>query len=330
MGHLWALVLAGGEGTRLSTFTFGLTGEPVPKQYCTFGSGEPMVRWAVRRASGVVPLSRILVVVAESHRRCWSRALADLPTENVIVQPSNRGTAAGILLPVLDVFLRRDRDASFLVLPADHHVALEDVLRRALLSAAWAVRRRDTPLVLLGAIPEDRDRDFGWIVPGAGSDSGRRPVLSFVEKPDPKTHREILRLGALRSTFAFAVQGRSLLHLYEDALPGLLRRLLPAVLDGSRPRAMEEVYEQLPTCDFSRLVLERCVEAVRVLTVPPCGWSDVGTPTRLLRLRNKGSFPPRFAPSTPGAVARPADSGETARRTRGPLSRLARLRHVEV
>src|SRR5262245_29152750 len=32
--HLWALILAGGDGTRLQALTRRISGAPIPKQYC--------------------------------------------------------------------------------------------------------------------------------------------------------------------------------------------------------------------------------------------------------------------------------------------------------
>ena len=36
-GRLWALVLAGGDGTRLQALTRVIAGAPIPKQYCMVG-----------------------------------------------------------------------------------------------------------------------------------------------------------------------------------------------------------------------------------------------------------------------------------------------------
>lgn len=280
-GQLWAVVLVGGEGSRVSALTRGAAGEPAPKQYCAFGRDEPPLRWALRRAAALVSRSRILVVVAEHHRRFWHETLADIPRENIIVQPRNRGTAAGILLPVLDIVLRRDRDARVLVLPADHHVDSEAVLRRALFAAGRAVRRPGAPLVMLGMVGEDGDREYGWILPSASPSAGLRVVLSFVEKPDPESTRELATAGALVNSFIFASHGRTLVRLYEDVLPELLRPFVPVVLAGRRKRCLRELYDEIPCRDFSRAVLQRCAGSLAVLAVPPCGWSDLGTPSRL-------------------------------------------------
>ena len=297
--RLWAVVLAGGEGIRVSALTRDAAGELVPKQYCSFGGDESLLRRAVRRVAAIVPRSRILVVVAEHHRGFWHDTLADIPHENIVVQPRNRGTAAGILLPVLDIVLHRDRDARVLVLPADHHVGSEDVLRRVLLAAARAVRRPSAPLVLLGMVGEDGDREYGWILPSARPSAGLQAVLSFVEKPDPETSRELAGLGALVNSFIFASRGRTLVRLYEDALPQLLRRFVPVVLARSQEVRLRDLYDEIPSLDFSRTVLERCCGSLAVLAVPPCGWSDLGTPSRLGRFLGR----PRRDLAAPAAAA---------------------------
>ncbi|MEO8358736.1 MAG: sugar phosphate nucleotidyltransferase [Vicinamibacteria bacterium] len=280
-GHLWAVILAGGEGTRVAAFTRDSMGERVPKQYSSFGSGEPMLRWALRRAAAIVPAHRTLVVVAEQHRRFWKGLLVDLPQENVIVQPANRGTAAGLLLPVLDILLRRDAAARVLVLPADHHVGSEDVLRRALLAAAHAVRMPGAPLVLLGMAADDGDNEYGFILPAARTPRDVQWVHSFVEKPEPERSRTLAAMGALVNSFIFTARGTTLVDLYKDALPELVRSFVPVVAAGSPPVRLRQLYDGIPTHDFSRAVLERCPRSLAVLPVPSCGWSDLGTPSRL-------------------------------------------------
>ena len=299
-GKLWAVVLAGGDGARVAALTRGPAGALVPKQYFAPAGEQPLLVQALRRAAPIVPLERTLVVVAENHRRHWQELLRDFPRANVIVQPRNRGTAAGILLPVLDIVLRRDRAARVLVLPSDHHVGAEDVLRRALLAATRAVRRPDARLVLLGMVGEDGDREHGWILPAAGPPGVPRAVLSFVEKPDLETSRQLASLGALVNSFIFACPGRTLLRLYEDALAPLLRHFVPVVLAGSEEAALRDLYEAIPDRDFSTAVLERCTDSLGVLAVPDCCWSDLGTPSRLERFLVRAGYEPRPAVAVAG------------------------------
>lgn len=110
-GHepLWAIVLAAGDGRRLQ----GLTtqgGVAVPKQFCALEHGPSLLQEALDRAHSVVRRERICTVVASAHRRWWSGRLEGVPAANVVVQPRNRGTANGILLPLLTI-LERDPHA---------------------------------------------------------------------------------------------------------------------------------------------------------------------------------------------------------------------------
>jgi len=120
--HLWAILLAAGDGLRVRSFTTDARGASIPKQYCAFDGRHSMLRWAVNRAARLVPKRQIVAVVARQHQRLWQRELSDLAPENLLVQPQNKGTAAGLLLPLLDI-LRRDPQATILVLPSDHFVA---------------------------------------------------------------------------------------------------------------------------------------------------------------------------------------------------------------
>jgi hypothetical protein len=47
------------------------------------------------------------------------------------------------------------------------------------------------------------------------------------------------------------------------------------------PVAIADLYKQLADLDFSKQVLEQAAARLRVVPVPSCGWSDLGTPTRL-------------------------------------------------
>lgn len=101
--NTWALVLAAGEGSRLRSLTTTATGQAVPKQFCSLQGGPSLMQEALQRAASIAPIQRTCSIVAAQHRRWWEAPLYHLPEENVIVQPENRGTAHGILLPLLHI-----------------------------------------------------------------------------------------------------------------------------------------------------------------------------------------------------------------------------------
>lgn len=159
-GHNWALILAGGDGTRLQSLTRMASGIAVPKQFCSLGRSGSLLHDAVTRASWVTSPERTTVVVSEHHRRWWQGLDLRVPARNLLNQPSNRGTAQGILLPLLRI-LQRDPEASLLVLPSDHYVSNEPVLGASLREAMREVARRPDGILLLGMTAEEPDPELG-------------------------------------------------------------------------------------------------------------------------------------------------------------------------
>lgn len=297
--HLWVLILAAGEGTRVAAFTRDETGTNVPKQYSGAFGPVTLLDLALRRARRLVPSSRIAVVVAEQHRRWWKPGLKHLPVENVIVQPENRGTAAGLLLPARRLFAL-DRHARLLVLPSDHFVRDEDRLSESLVGAVEAIHLDDSRLVLVGMPCDELDSEYGWIVSGPPDDA-LGAVLAFREKPDAATAQRLRRRGALINTLMFSATAATLLELFARTTSGLSGAFEGALglATDPLPTSVRSLYTTLPSCDFSRAVLERATERLSVLKAKPCGWTDLGTPARLVSHRLARSAP--SAASFPGS-----------------------------
>ncbi len=273
----WALVLAGGSGLRLSRWTTGDDGTPVPKQFCVF-AGRTLLAAALARAGALATRARTLAVVTAEHRRFWGPDLVPVLADvNLAIQPCNRGTAAGILFPLLRI-LRRDPAATVVILPSDHFVGDESRLAAELARAVDLARDGGGRVLLLGIAPERVEDGLGWITP-RGSERVER-IAAFVEKPAVGDAHAALAAGALVNSFLIAADGRVLLDLFRRTVPELVAEL--EVMEGGDGSAIAG-YERLPALDFSRHVVEPSVDDERllVLRIPSCGWSDLGTPERL-------------------------------------------------
>lgn len=275
----WAAVLAGGDGDRVAAMTRDADGHAVPKQYWSGDGRPPMVRWALARARRIATAPRVLVVVQERHRAFWQRHLADVPRHNILVQPENRGTAVGALRALVEIQERGSAASPVVLLPSDHYVRDERVLHHAMMAAVQAARRDVPPVAMLGICPAAAETGYGWVLPDTPGAIAR--VRYFVEKPPAASVDEMIRGGALINSFILAARARALLAIFERLLPEVLGAFRKAARSAPPWPALQLLYERLPNIDLSRDVLESAASFLSVVRVPPCGWSDLGTPERL-------------------------------------------------
>lgn len=274
MNHPWVILLAAGDGTRVRDLARDDVGLPAPKQFCRLGGDRTLFRSALDRARTVTGSARVVPVVQPSHKRWWEREVAELPRENVLEGRVDHGTAVAVLR-ALRFILARDPLAVVVVMPADHGADDERLFCDAIRGVVEAAQEWPDHLILLGAEAGHEFGDYGWIVPAAGRGSRTAAVTRFHEKPPRGEAMRLANDGALINTFIAAATGEALTRLYARTLPELVLALASSA-DASRLAAAE-----LPGRDFSRHLLERATQHLRVLRAAPCGWSDLGTPDRL-------------------------------------------------
>src|SRR5262249_31589862 len=81
----WAVILAGGDGMRLSSFTRSITGDERPKQFCPVLGDSTLLEQTWWRASRLVPSSRTLTVVTRKHERFFWPLLHGLAAQHVVI-----------------------------------------------------------------------------------------------------------------------------------------------------------------------------------------------------------------------------------------------------
>jgi len=279
--HTWGLVLAAGEGRGLQSLTATAGGVPVPKQYCSLYGGPTLLQAAMLRASQITPMEFVCAVVAAQHRNWWQAGLSHLPTGNVFVQPDDRGTAHGVLLPLAHI-LMRDANAVVVVLPADHHVEEEHVLSDSINSAITLARSSLRTVYLLGIEPDEADTELAYIVPAQRARDGSARVSQLIEKPAPDQVRNLVKDGALRNAFIVVGTARALVALFEKRFVTTIMDMLTVSRRSGNVSlgfsTAARVYKHLSTVDFFGGVLQGQETKLRVLPVSKCGWTDLDTP----------------------------------------------------
>jgi len=293
--HVWALVLAGGDGNRLKSLTTTDDGTAIPKQYCSLHGHQTLLEGALDRAGAIAGPHRICTVVAAQHAAWWQPLLSGYAGKRIIQQPKNCGTAIGIMLPLLHI-VHEDPDAQVVMLPSDHYVQDEATLADALQRATERLNDQTAnKLIILGVEPDQPDTELGYVVPGRYVVDGLATVASFVEKPAWIRTHQLLAHGALWNTFIVAAKAATLLQLFRQRCAGLLEEM-QAIVHGHHEASlhqllMDELYTRLPTLDFSRDILQGIESFLEVLAVPNCGWSDLGTPRRIREVLHRWPQP---------------------------------------
>ena len=286
----WTVVLAAGAGTRLASLTGG-----VPKQYWRRDGSPTLLEDTLARLRPLSSDSRTVVVADISHRAYfdadwWPRQRAD-----VLYQPLNRGTAAGVIFPLTWV-LDRDPDSTVVFTPADHGVDDLDAFHVGL-ERAMAHAARHDEVVLLAVEADQPAEDYGWIVPTKGHRTGIARVRSFVEKPARPHAEALLREGGAWNTMVTVARARVLADLFRTHMPELTHAFSALrARHGARWYGhLNDVYATLPSRDFSRDLMERARNLATYVWPATMGWSDLGTPDRLCGWGRRPRLAPRVA-----------------------------------
>src|SRR6185295_13073511 len=225
----WAIILAGGSGTRLRALTRVITGDERPKQFCSILGSETLLDQTRSRAALAVRPTQTLFVLTKTHERFFSSLLTGVPAEQLVVQPSNAGTAPAILYSLLRLS-RLHPASSVAILPSDHYVSDDAAFMSHVKSAFDLVHSADDLVILLGIKPQRPETEYGWIEPVSPSviDTPHSVywVRRFWEKPEPKIARSLMKEGGLWNSFVMVGRVSAFLKMIQHAVPELFSRFL--------------------------------------------------------------------------------------------------------
>ena len=294
--HAYAVILAGGSGTRF----WPASRRERPKQLLEgiFGKGTLLERTA-ERIQALIPPERTFVFTNTLLKQKIADLLPRVPPKQIIAEPAARNTAPSLGLAAHEV-LRLDPEGMMVVLPSDHLIAKPSVFRRALgaaLRSAWTEGRS----LLIGLKPTSAHTGFGYIHRGelAAHLEGQKiyRVQSFKEKPSAEVAAKYVASGDyLWNGGMFVWRASTLLTNLRRFKPEMARDLERiAEAGGARSaKTLERLYPKLEKISIDYAVAEKADEVYVVAA--DLGWSDVGSWSEVYALRQKdphGNVRPR-------------------------------------
>jgi mannose-1-phosphate guanylyltransferase len=276
MRNYYALILAGGGGTRL----WPMSRQSKPKQMLPLVGMNSMFKTSVERLFPLFKPEQIFISTAQDYVEDLRAEVPYIPAENFIPEPSARNNAAAVGLAVT-VMQKRDPNAIIAMLTADHHIGKVDVFRDVL--AAAGELAKEGKIVTLGISPSFPSTGFGYIQQGKnlGSMKGFKYSKSegFHEKPDLVRATQYVASGKYTwNSGMFIWQASKAMSEFERQQPQmfqLLQELQPTVDSPEYEATLSRIWEQMPKVSIDYAVMEGAQDMV-VFPVD-IAWSDVGT-----------------------------------------------------
>jgi len=275
--HYYAVIMAGGGGTRL----WPVSRRGSPKQILKLFNDRSLFQLAIDRLAGFLPPENIFVVTSAELVNQLHDQKPELNLSNFLIEPEPRGTAAVVAMAAA-ALRKKDADAVLAVLTAVHLIGNIAEFHQSL-SAANELANQGY-IVTMGIKPSHAATGYGYIESGAelGVFAGTRgfKVVNFIEKPDEDRARELIKKDTFTwNSGMFICRADVVLGEYKKHMPLLSIRidsLTPYLnVDHLHPNFVETWQKIKPeTVDYG--IMEKTSLAA-VLPVMNLEWNDVGS-----------------------------------------------------
>jgi mannose-1-phosphate guanylyltransferase len=273
--HRYALIMAGGRGTRF----WPRSRKRNAKQVLRFFGERSLIQQTVDRLKAVVPAENIWIITNDFLQKEIRQQLPEVPKAQIIAEPAQRNTAPCIGLAA-KILCELDPDAVMGVFPADHLIAKEARFRSFVKSAYQAAADHD--VVVLGIQPQWPETGYGYVEFPKGVKPGSvdaQMIASFREKPDQATAEKFVAEGNFFwNAGMFFWRASTVLELIRHHLPKTATLLagLPSFKSRGFAAKLAEIYPLCENISIDYGIMEKAAK-VAGLPVDDIRWNDVGS-----------------------------------------------------
>lgn len=275
--HDYALILAGGSGTRF----WPLSRNTHPKQLLNLFGDQTLLNQTVARLEGLVPKENILVLTNSAQEAAVRAAGLGLPDENILAEPAKRDTAPAIALGVGWV-AARDPSATMMVLPADQLIQDTAAFHSTLQGAVTLASRKDA-LVTIGIKPTWACPSYGYIERGErvsatslDSSIAAYTVKRFREKPNAELAEEFVSSGNFSwNAGMFIWSLPTVVSQITRHCPELAAFITEVRQSRDLTATLDRQFGKLPQISIDYALMERADQVLNIEAT--FDWDDVGS-----------------------------------------------------
>lgn len=272
---IYALILAGGKGTRL----YPLSRQSEPKQFLKVINNKSFLQNTVDRIKYLVSKDNIYVVTNKNYEDKVKEELLDISEDNIFTEPLNKETLTCIGLSATR-FLKKDKDAVMVVLPSDHYIENNerfiDTLKQAI---EIAERRRG--LVTIGIKPTRPETGYGYIQMGVQINANipSYKISRFTEKPNIEVAKDfLLKDTYLWNSGMFVFRADIILREIEKYVPKMYKSLINVynhLGDENENSIIEDEYRVIEGISIDFGVMQKTRKAYVIKG--EFFWDDIGS-----------------------------------------------------
>lgn len=276
---IYAVIIAGGKGQRF----WPLVRHGFPKCILTLPGKTTLLQKTIERIRPILPSKNILIVTNYAQSKLIRKKIKFLNRNNFIIEPFAKDTAAAVGLAAA-VLLKKDKNATMVVLPADQIIKDESKFQEAISFGILVAQLKDC-LVTLGLKPNYPATGFGYIKPGLRYKSlqGRRiyqvyKADKFIEKPSLYKAKRLLKSGYLWNGGVFIWKASCILENFKRYSPKIYKNLFyiqNALGKKNFNARLKNIYSKMPAKSVDYAVMERSKDVYVIKT--NLRWQDVGS-----------------------------------------------------
>ena len=281
---LYALVLAGGKGTRL----YPLSRTDNPKQFLKVVNNKSFLVNTVDRIRPIIKKENIYIVTNKDYESKIREELSDISFDNIFTEPENKETATCIGLSAVKL-LKKDKDAVMIVLPSDHYIEGQKNYLETLNQAVDIADKR-RGIVTIGIEPNRPETGYGYIEMGERVNGciATYKISRFTEKPNFEVAKDFLLKGTyLWNSGMFVFRADVILREIERYLPRMYKPLMEIYKSIGEKEEEEVIKEQYKLIDGISIDFGVMQKTRRSFVVKSdFEWDDIGSFTALSRFLN--------------------------------------------